>query len=133
MHPNHSKSWSNILFTDISIGIGAIIDEAILDKYICKAPCAKARKIIVCLWILLGFLITICYKSVLRANMMSIVYEKAIDSIEDMLNSNKPLMVMRAMKNLLETDPLPQVIELSKQVEYFDFENSRVPQWILDG
>ena len=65
--------------------------------------------------------------------MMSIVYEKAIDSIEDMLNSNKPLMVMRAMKNLLETDPLPQVIELSKQVEYFDFENSRVPQWILDG
>ena len=65
--------------------------------------------------------------------MMSIVYEKGIDSIEDMLNSNKPLMVMRAMKNLLETDPLPQVIELSKQVEYFDFENSRVPQWILDG
>ena len=65
--------------------------------------------------------------------MMSIVYEKAIDSIEDMLNSNKPLMVMRAMKNLLETDPLPQVIELSKQVEYFDFENSRVPQWVLDG
>ena len=65
--------------------------------------------------------------------MMSIVYEKEIDSIEDMLNSNKPLMVMRAMKNLLETDPLPQVIELSKQVEYFDFENSRVPQWILDG
>ena len=65
--------------------------------------------------------------------MMSIVYEKGIDSIEDMLNSNKPLMVMRSMKNLFETDPLPQVIELSKQVEYFDFENSRVPQWVLDG
>ena len=65
--------------------------------------------------------------------MMSIVYEKGIDSIEDMLNSNKPLMVMRSMKNRFENDPLPQVIELSKQVEYFDFENSRVPQWVLDG
>ena len=109
------------------------MDEAIMDQYICKSPCAKARKVVISTWILLGFLITISYKSVLRANMMSTEYEKGIDSIEDMIISNKQLMVIRSMKPLFDTDPRTKVIELSKKVKYFDFKDNRMPQWILDG
>ena len=115
------------------IGIGAIIDEAVLNQYLYKTNCAKARKIIVWLWIILGFLITICYKSVLLANMTYPQYEKAIDSVEDMLNSDKPLMVIRSMRFLFDTDPRPQVNKLSKKVIYYDFEMKKMPQEILDG
>ena len=65
--------------------------------------------------------------------MTSLEYEEGIDSIEDMLNSNKPLMVIRSMKVLFATDPRPQIIELSKNVKYYDFETTKIPQWILDG
>ena len=111
------------------------MDEAILDQYVYKTPCAKARKIIVWLWILLGFLLTISYKSVLLANMTSVEYEKGIDSIEDMLYSTKPLMVIRSMKALFATDPRSQVNELSKKIQYFDFDasGSRIPRQILHG
>ena len=104
-----------------------------MDHYICKTPCAKARKIIVCMWILLGVLLTISYKSVLLAKMTYIEYEKGIDSIEDMLNSNKPLMVIHSMKPLFETATLPQIIELSTRVQYYSMERGKVPEWILDG
>ena len=65
--------------------------------------------------------------------MMSTEYEKGIDSIEDMIISNKQLMVIRAMKPLFDTDPQPKIIELFKKVKYFDLNNIRVPEWILDG
>ena len=60
-------------------------------------------------------------------------YEKPIDSVEDMLNSDKPLMVIRSMKFLFDTDPRPQVKKLSKQVTYYDFEMKKIPQEILNG
>ena len=60
-------------------------------------------------------------------------YEKPIDSVEDMLNSDKPLMVIRSMKFLFDTDPHPQVKKLSKQVTYYDFEMKKIPQEILNG
>ena len=110
------------------------MDEAIMDNYIRKRPCAEARKLLVVLWILTGFLLTICYKSVLLANMMSIEYEKGIDTIDDMINSKKTLMVIRTMEPRFAMNPPPRMKELSKQVQYFDFDKSlKVPQHIFDG
>ena len=113
------------------------MDEAILDQYLYKSPSAKARKIIVCLWIFLGFLITTSYKSVLLANMTYRGYEKGIDTIEDMLNSGKPLMLIRSMDNFFDNDPRTQVNELAKNFKFFDFvrneKSSGIPQWVIDG
>ena len=135
---NSTTSNNYVLnFAGIIIGIGAIMDEAVLDQYLYKTPCAKARKILVCLWIFLGFLITISYKSVLLANMTYRDYERGIDSIEDMLNSGKPLMVIRSMDDFFENDPRPQVIELTKNFKFFDFvrneKSSGLPQWVIYG
>ena len=110
------------------------MDESIMDKYICKRHCAYARKVLVVEWILMGFLLSICYKSVLLANMMSVKYDEGINTIDDMINSKKPLMVIRSMETLFVTDPCPKVIELSKQIQYFDFGKfKKVPQWVVNG
>ena len=117
----------------IIIGIGAIMDEAIPDPYITKRPCAAARKLLVSQWILVGFLLTLSYKSVLRANMMTTDYEKGIDSIEELINSKKPLMVISEMKYWFVLDPTADIKALSKQVIFYEYENLRVPREILDG
>ena len=110
------------------------MDESIVDKYICKRHCANARKVLIVEWILMGFLLSISYKSVLLANMMSVKYEEGINTIDDMINSKKPLMVIRSMEPLFVTNPRPKVIELSKQVQYFDYRKfKRVPQWVING
>ena len=107
------------------------MDEAIPDHYITKRSCAAARKLLVSQWILVGFLITLSYKSVLRANMMTTEYEKGIDSIEDLISSSKPLMVISSMKFLFDMDPTADIKKLSKKVSYYEYKNLRVPQKIF--
>ena len=120
--------------TGITIAIGAVMDESIVDKYICKRHCAVARKVLVVEWITMGFLLSISYKSVLLANMMTVKYEDGINTIDDMINSKKPLLVIRSMKPLFVTDLRPNIIELSKQVQYYDFDMfKKVPQWAIKG
>ena len=132
--PYRSPGYESVFnIAGIIIGIGAIMDEAIPDHFITKRSCAAARKLLVSQWILLGFLLTLSYKSVLRANMMSTEYEKGIDSIDDMINSKKPLMVISSMRVLFVMDPTADIKELSKQVSYYEFKNLRMPQKILDG
>ena len=56
-------------------------------NFINERKCSKARLLLVCVWLLAGFLLTISYKSVLRSMMMTVEYEKTIDNLEDMIMS----------------------------------------------
>ena len=72
------------------ISIGAVIDEAQIDSYITKRPCARARPMLVLQWIVIGFFFTMSYKSVLLTNLISIEYQQVLDSVEDVIKSGKP-------------------------------------------
>ena len=76
--------------TGVLISIGAVIDEAQIDSYITKKPCARARAMLVIQWIVIGFFFTMSYKSVLLTNLINIEYEQALDSIDDVVKSGKP-------------------------------------------
>ena len=70
-------------------------------------------------WMVVGFFFSISYKSVLRAMMIKIEYEKTIDTIDDMLQSEMPLMMASDVffQYLLETDPRKKVKALSEKIE----------------
>ena len=74
-------------------------------------------------WSICGFLLTISYKSVLRVIMMSTEYDDTIDTIDDMLQSERQFMVAgdTGLRRLVETDPRPKVKILAKEVKYFDY------------
>ena len=76
--------------TGVLISIGAVIDEAQIDNYITKRPCARARVMVVMQWIVIGFFFTMSYKSVLLTNLINIEYQQVLDSIEDVIKSGKP-------------------------------------------
>ena len=122
------------MFSGILITVGAVIDEAQNNSYIHIKPCAKARDILVLKWVLIGFLLTISYKAVLLSNIMHIEYEKGLDTVDDVLNSEKPVIVdgTTGMINLLKTDPRQKYQQINKQVKTFTPEKGLPPMWVIE-
>ena len=133
LNQNELEIFLGIMFT-----IGAIIEESQGNhyeyNYVSERKCSVARTFIVLKWTVLGFLLTISYKSVLRAIMMKQEYETPIDTIDDVLQSGKQIMIANgtSIKYKLETDPRSQIKKLQQRVEYFEF-GSKAPEWIHKG
>ena len=108
-----------------SFCIGAIIDEAQgahdEQNYIFKSYSSKARSLVVFKWMMVGFLLTCSYKSVLRAILMKTYYEDTIDTIDDMLDSSRTFMVQsdNLIPWLLASDPRLKVKELARRVHFY--------------
>ena len=111
----------------LSFSIGAIIDEAqgahCDTNYAHKLSSSNARSLIVFKWMIVGFLLTISYKSVLRAMLMKVYYEETIDSIDDMLKSERSLVtaIDSIVPTLLASDPREKVKKLAERVNFYEF------------
>ena len=118
--------------------IGAVIEESQSTNYFQKQPCAKAREMLILKWAIVGFLLTNSYKSVLLSNLINIEYEEALDTVEDILRSDKPLFMdtTSAVGNLLKSDPREKIKDLSKKANGFNTgvsHNGNAPLWIQKG
>ena len=73
-------------------------------------------------WTILGFFLTISYKSVLRAILMKTEYDDTIDTIDDMLRSDRQFVVAgdTGLRQMVETDPRTKVKALAKEVEFYN-------------
>ena len=109
-------------FSGAMFCIGAIIDEANGHQhkmnYVTQNTNSGARMILVFAWMMVGFFLTVSYKSVLRSMMMTTEYDQTIDTIDDMLQSELPLWMANdtSLKLMLATDPREKVKELGKLV-----------------
>ena len=111
----------------IEFSFGAIIDRNNLrtnyDKdYAFQQSGSKARTWIVSKWIIVAFFLTISYKSVLLAMLMNIYYENTIDSVDDMLASDRSLVVASdaITKVLLLSDPRTKVKMLRDKTIFYE-------------
>ena len=95
------------------------------DKFIYnnKKPSSKARISLVAEWLLLGFLINMGYKSVLRASLVSVQYEKPIEILEDMLFTDRKLIMFANTSTaiMLRTDPRYDMKQLVKKINWIPF------------
>lgn len=86
---------------------------------------------------IVGFLLTISYKSVLRAMLMKIYYDETIDSIDDMLKSERSLMTAgdSIVPNLIASDPREKVKKLAERVSFYKFGSGRGSDFkhVVDG
>ena len=76
---------------------------------------------------IVGFLLTISYKSVLRAMLMKVYYDETIDSIDDMLKSERSLMTAgdSIVPNLIASDPREKVKKLAERASFFKLGSGR--------
>ena len=132
----------SLLLTGLLFVIGSIIDEAQgnhdQNNYISARKCCRARKILVLKWTVLGFLLTISYKSVLRSMMMKVEYEDTIDTIDDLLESDRILLIAgdSGLKLRFEGDPREKVRKLANKTQYVNFNlgaSWEVPRLVIEG
>ena len=66
--------------------------------------------------------------------MIKIEYEKTIDTIDDMLQSEMPIMMASdtLLPHLLKTDPRKKVKALAEKIEFYKHGASS-PDWIEKG
>ena len=105
------------------------------NNYISERKCARARSLLVLKWTLLGFLLSISYKSVLRAMMMKVDYDDTIETIDDMLQSDRKFLAAgdTYQRFLLMRDPRPKVQQLAREVEWYELGRQTGPEWIVNG
>ena len=92
------------------------------NNYLNGIKGARSRSLLVLKWTVLGFVLTIGYKSVLRAIMMKTEYDDTIDTIDDMLKSDQQLMLpsdIAVIVELVVSDPRKQVQTLAGNAEYY--------------
>ena len=84
---------------------------------------------------MVGFILTVSYKSVLLSNIVNIGYEKTIDSVDDMLNSKKVLCAPgeAILPTLIRGDPRPKVKRLTNIMEECDFTMARWTKKVQEG
>ena len=75
-------------------------------------------------WTVIGFFLTMSYKSVLRAILMKTEYEETIDTIDDLILSDRKLMIAADthIKDWVENDPRGnvQALNLAEQIKYYN-------------
>ena len=123
------------LFSGIIIGIASIIEAETRD-YFNKEKCSKARELLLLQWAMIGFLLTTCYKETLLSTLINIEYEKTIDSVDDVLKSEKLVMYdgTTGIANLLKSDPRKNVKELGKLSKPYATEIAGAPPtWVIQG
>ena len=73
-------------------------------------------------------------KSTIRAMMMTQEYENPINTIDDVLQSERQFMVAgdTRLRYLLEAEPTTNMKKLQQKVEYFTFGNKEA-DWMYKG
>ena len=118
------------------MSIGALIDESQDHNHINNRGCANSRQLLLLTWLVVGFFISMSYKSVLLANIVNKEYAGKIDTIEDVLRSGLPFYVTGNSGGpvLLNGDPRASVKQLVKnQVRYYDLINQEMPRYVKHG
>ena len=67
--------------------------------------------------------------------MIKVEYEKTMDTIDDMLQSGRQLILwndIALISNLVETDPRTKVKEIAANAEYVTH-GRKIPEWIVQG
>ena len=60
----------------VFLGIGPIIDEVQVFEHMNSKKCAKARQLLMIIWLFVAFTITVSYKEVLVAKLIDIGYSQ---------------------------------------------------------
>ena len=78
-----------------------------------------SRFVLILGWMMISFLLTISYKSVLLSNLISPSYESTIETVEDLLKTEKQILMLGNTRTSirLKTDPRAKVRELKKELE----------------
>ena len=99
--------------------------------------CAKARQLLMILWLFAAFTITVSYKEVLVAKLIDVGYADQIDSLQDLVKSGRKIATCGncAYTSLIYSDPRESVEQFVKDDKIalynLTMTNLTIPSWII--
>lgn len=111
------------------------MDKGIEDIQALRKHVAKAKLFLILEWMFVAMVLSLSYKSILLATIVSPEYEKPIDTINDMIETDKPLFALSGgtLAKLLRQDPKVDVRTMARKVTLYDVnKNGTHPQWVLE-
>ena len=90
---------------------------------------------IILIWIICGYVLTLSYESVLRAMLMKTYHEKKIDSIDDVLATEREVFRL-GEADIMDSDPRPKVRVLARRTKTFSPDFSQRYggiEWAING
>ena len=110
-----------------------VIEEGVPETWFNRMGFIHSRKFLILLWLMLGNVLLMSYKSNLRASLVAITYKKPIDSIEDMEQSGLPLLFCTGCgyKEFFSIDPRPAMNRLGEKAIMYPYDG-RLPDHILN-
>ena len=115
---------------DLCIAI-SFIEESVPHAWFNRRGFVASRKLLILQWLMFGSILLLGYKSTLLATLIPINYEKPINTVDDLANSNMPLLIAKktAPHWLLATDPRDAVKRIFRKSVLYPF-NGTVPPWV---
>ena len=92
------------------------MDDNVDGAYIHKKNQAQARKLFILIWMFLSFIISVAYTSVLLTTLVSTEYEKPIDTVQDLIRTDKPIYTDQTSAVWMNSDPRESVGQFAKKV-----------------
>ena len=124
----------DIAFTDLFLSVVIIPKRNFLT--LIQRPCFFARNGLIFIWIILGSILALAYKSNLLSSLIPIRYESTIDTLQDLEQSGLPLLILNSTTalKLVASDPREDMKQVYKRSILFPLSPSEpwgVPGWVL--
>ena len=87
-------------------------------------------------WMLYGYILSLGYKSVLLSTLVSVSYEKPVDTVTEAITAEKPIVCLgnSSTATRLKTDVRASVREMANMIKWYDLnEQLTVPTWVISG
>ena len=111
------------------------MDEVQEYNYMNNRNCAKARQLLLIIWVFVAFNLTLSFKEVLVANLVNMGYEDPINNFGDVVTSGRKLIVAKStsIPSLIFNDQreiVKSFVSNPKNIIYFNF-TGKSPLWVI--
>ena len=108
-----------------------LIPKKRLKKWI-QRPGFNLRKVVILKWIVLGYILTLGYKTTLLSSLIPIRYEDTIESLDDLDKSELPLILPQgtALYDHLASDPREMLTRIMRRK--ITVEAGATPLWAFE-
>ena len=111
------------IFADFSLTAVVMIDESLPHRWFHRTGFKHSRMFLLFIWLFLGNVLSMAYKSTLLSTLIPIRYEKTLDTIEDLDKSGLGLLIAggTVLQWLAATDPrlsMRRIIDRSEIVPF---------------
>ena len=125
-----NNECNGIIFSDFCLALLTV--ESVPRGWIYREGFTRSRKLLLLQWLLCGSILLWGYKCVLLSSLVPIKYERTIDTLYELDNSNLRLVIADIAYAGFKKDTRPVMKRVLNKSDAFPYTGGKSPQWVSD-